>query len=239
MINRNHDYLQETKKTTENFASRYLGPILYLIFFLTSPLFVIVGTFVLTPIFYLGLYRNIRITKKFFLVSFGVYLFLSVILSLSPRLQFESFKFFHPNWQEVDGKITSFKTDWTPTTKNSASSATAMISYAYTVDGKRYEYYTRDAVAHYSNQIWNTESNKENYKNLLEKALQNHIKNREYKILIKNKTMSKLFIPLDYFSSPYSFYFQFLIIILKFLGVLAIIIFSPAFFTFLKEFLRR
>ena len=239
MINNNNDWLQESKKATENFTSRYLMPILYLIFFLTSSLFVIVATVVLTPIFYLLVYGKIKINKRFFLVSFGVYLMMSLILSLSPRLQLESFKFFHPNWQEVDGKITSYKTDWTPTTKNSASSATAIISYAYTVNGKQHEYYTRDAIAHYSNQIWNTERNKSNYQNLLDKALQSYIKNKKYKILIKDENQSKLFIPLDYFSNSYSFNFQFLIIILKFLSFLAIIIFLPTLLSYFKRLLKR
>lgn len=164
---------------------------------------------------------------------------MSLILSLSPRLQLESFKFYHPNWQEVDGKITSYKTDWTPTTKHSASSATTTIKYAYKVDGKKYEYYTRDAIAHYSKQIWNTESNRSNYKYLLDKALQNRIKNKEYKILIKDKSRSKLFIPLDYFITGYSFGFQFFIIILKILSFLAIIIFLPSLFSFFEGLLKR
>ena len=238
-MNRNNEWLEESKKATENFTSRYLMPILYVIFFLTSPLFVIIATIVLTPIFCLIIYRQIRINKRFFLVSFGTFLIMSLILSLSPRLQFESFKFFHPNWQEVDGKITSYKTDWTPTTKHSASSATAIISYTYKVAGKKYEYYTRDAIAHYSNQIWNTESNKNDYVNLLEKALQKHIKNKEYRILVKDKSRSKLFIPMDYFATEYSFNFQFLIIILKFLSFLAIIIFLPSLFSFFEGLSKR
>lgn len=239
MINRNNEWLEESKKATENFTSRFLMPILYLIFFVTSPLFVIIATVVLTPILYLIIYKKIRINKRFFLVSFGVYLMTSLILSLSPKLQLESFKFFHPNWQEVDGKITSFKTSWTPTTKHSASSATATINYTYTMDGKKYEYYTRDAIAHYSNQIWNTERNKNDYVNLLEKALQKHIKNKEYKILIKDKIRRKLFIPMDYFATEYSFGFQFFIIILKILSFLAIVIFLPSLFSFFEGLSKR
>lgn len=239
MLNRNNDWLQESKKATENFTSRVLAPILYLIFFVTSPLLVIVTTIILTPIFCLIIDKKIRINKRFFLVSFGVYVMMSLILSLSPRLQLESFKFFHPNWQEVDGKVTSYKTDWTPTTKHSASSATAIINYEYTVDGENYKYFTRDAIAHYSNQIWNTENNKSDYINLLEKALQNHIKNKEYKILIKDKSRSKLFIPLDYFETGYSFGFQFLFLILKVLCFIGVVIFLPSLLTFIKEIFRR
>jgi|GEM_PF-969889 hypothetical protein len=227
MNNSNESYLKETRRFSDKIAFKFLMPLLYLIFFITSPPVTIILTLVLSPLLFILFFNRKIFSRKFLYFSFAVYLTMSFIYSCLPRYQYQSFRFFHPKWTEVSGKIIDYKISWTPTTKQSAASSYASITYAYEVGGKEQRVYASKAVTRYSGNVWNTDADIAGHNLALKQTVEAYVNSKNYKILVNEQADSALFIPLDYFTFWSSFYFQLIVIILKIGLTIGIVVVLP------------
>lgn len=239
MNNSNESYLKETRKFSDKIAFNFLMPLLYLIFFITSPLVTIILTLVLSPLLFILFFNRKIFSRKFLYFSFAVYLTMSFIYSCLPRYQYQSFRLFHPKWTEVDGKIVDYKISWTPATKQSAASSYASITYAYQVGGKEQRVFVSNAVTRYSGNVWNTDADTAGHNLALKRTVEAYMSNKNYKILVNGQADSKLFIPLDYFTFWSSFYLQLIVIILKIGLTIGIVISLPFVYAYILERIKE
>ncbi len=215
MLNQNESYLKETKKTTDFFTFKILYPLLFLFYLATSSLVIIISTIGISVIFYFLFFLKKISFRSFLNFSVAIYLTLSLIVSVSPKLQFLSFKFSNPDMFENQGKIIDYKIHWESTTK--VSNASAYVNTVYTVNSLNIKTTSKKTLTFYSSALWNSEYDISKKKKELEAEINNHIKERNFKILINKKGDSKLFMTTKAFLFKGSFGFQFLVMILKFL----------------------
>lgn len=223
MLNQNESYLRETKKTTEFFTFNILYPVLFLFYLVTSSLVIIISTIGISVIFYFPFFFKKLSVRSFLNFSVVIYLTLSLIVSVSPKLQFLSFKFSNPDMFECQGEIIDYKTHWESTTK--VSNASAYVNTIYTTNNLNIKTNSRKTLAFYSTNLWNSKHDISKKKKELETEMNNHIKERNFKILINKKGDSKLFMTTKVFLFKGSFGFQFLVMIFKFLIIIVSIIF--------------
>ncbi|WP_343564054.1 hypothetical protein [Sphingobacterium sp.] len=235
MNKHNERYLNEARKFSDKIATKFLMPLLFLIFFMTSPLVTIILTLVLSPLLFILIYDRKIFSRKFLNFSFAVYLTMSFVYSCLPRYQYQSFRLFHPGWTEVAGKIVDYKISWTPATKQSAASSYASITYTYQVGGKEQRVVAPEAITRYSGNVWNTDADIAGHNLALKQQVEAYMSNKNFKILVNEQADSKLFIPLDYVTFWGSFYLQLIVIILKVGLTIGIVISLPFAYTYILE----
>ena len=226
-MNSNDSYLKETSKISEFIALKILLPVIALLYLVFSSTLVIVVTLILTPLLYVLIFKKLQFNKKLFYVSICVYLITVSIFSCLPKIQYESFKLFHPNWVEVKGTITNYKVNWVTTTKQTAASSKADITYTYNFKGKESKINKTRALSFYSNNILNSKNDKVKYINKLTSKLESYVKHNNYKILVNQESESKLFIPLNNFSYHTSLSLALVTIIFKLVLILAFLCCIP------------
>lgn len=214
-------------------------PLLYLIFFVTSPLITIILTLVLSPLLFILFFNRKIFNRKFLYFSFAVYLTMSIIYSCLPRYQYQSFRLFHPKWTEVAGKIIDYKISWTPTTKQSAASSYASITYTYQVGGKEQRVYASEAITRYSGNVWNTDADIADHNLALKRTVEAYVNSKNYKILVNEHADFKLFIPLDYFTFWGSLGLQLIVIILKIGFTIGIVVSLPFIYAYVLERIKE
>lgn len=239
MNNSNENYLKETRKLYDKITYKFLMPVLYIVFLCVSPPPVLIFTIVLSPLLFMLFFNRKLFSKKFAIFSFTIYLTGSAIYSCLPWFQYRSFLFFHPSWTEAEGRIIDYKIRWTPTTKQSAASSTASITYTYRVGDKERQVYASEAVDRYSNNLWNTDGDIEGHNLALDKQIKEYINAKNYKILINRANDSRLFIPLDYFSFWGALPLQIILMLLKIIVALAIIISLPYSYAYVLERIKE
>lgn len=234
---RNNTYKKQ--KLTEKFALHFLLPFVYLIVLYFSEAPVIIFTGILSPLLYIFIFDRKIFSKRFVIFSFPVFLTGALIYSCLPNFQYQSFRFFHPNWTETEGRIIDYKIEWLPTAKRTDKASTATIHYAYNVDLREEQVYAPKAVIRYSGDVWNTENDIATYNLALQKQVQEYIGTKNYKILLNERAEPKLFMPLDIFNFRGSVLLQSLVIILKVSLVLAIFVTWPYLQEILSKFLKK
>ncbi|WP_286859348.1 MULTISPECIES: hypothetical protein [Sphingobacterium] len=239
MNNSNESYLKETRKLYDKITYKFLMPVLYIVFLCVSPPPVLIFTIVLSPLLFILFFNRKLFSKKFAIFSFVIYLTGSTIYSCLPWFQYRSFLFFHPSWTEAEGRIIDYKIRWTPTTKHSAASSTASITYTYRVGDKEQRVYASEATRRYSNNLWNTDCDIEGHNLALDKQIKEYINAKNYKILINRTDDSRLFIPLDYFSFWVALPLQIILMLLKIIVALAIIISLPYIYAYVLERIKE
>lgn len=238
-MNSNDSYLKETGKISEFIALKILLPVIALLYLVFSSTLVIVVTLILTPLLYVLIFKKLQFNKKLFHVSICVYLITVSIFSCLPKIQYESFKLFHPNWVEVKGTITNYKVNWVTTTKHTAASSKADITYAYNFKDKDYKINKTRTLSFYSNNVWNSEKDKTKYIHKLSKQLESDVKHNNYKILVNQEAESKLFIPLNNFSYHTSFPLTFITIILKIIITIALLCSIPFLLAYIVSYFKN
>lgn len=239
MNNSNESYLKETRKLYDKITYKFLMPVLYIVFLCVSPPPVLIFTIVLSPLLFMLFFNRKIFSKKFAIFSFVVYLTGSTIYSCLPGFQYRSFLFFHPRWTEVEGKIIDYKIRWTPTTRQSAASSTASITYTYRAGNKERQVYASEATRRYSNNLWNTDSDIEGHNLALDSQVRDYVKHKNYNILFDGADRSRLFIPLDYFSFWGALPFQIILMLLKVIVALAIIVSLPYIYAYVLERIKE
>lgn len=227
MNHSNESYLKETRRLHDKITYNFLMPVLYILFLCMSPPPVLIFTVVLSPLLFILFFNRKIFSRKFVTFSFIVYLAGSTCYSCLPQFQYRSFHFFHPSWTEVKGSIIDYKISWVPTTRQSAASSSASITYRYKVGEKEQQVYASEAIRRYSNNLWNTDGDIAAHNLALDKQVQEYIHTKNYKILSDGTDHSRLFIPQDYFSFWGALPLQIILMLLKVIVTLVLIVLLP------------
>lgn len=239
MNHSNESYLKETGRLHGKITYNFLMPLLYVLFLCISPPPVLIFTVVLSPLLFMLFFSRKIFSRKFAIFSFIVYLTGSCIYSCLPQFQYRSFHFFHPGWTEVEGRIIDYKISWTRTTRQSAASSRASITYVYRIGGKEQQVYASEAIRRYSNNLWNTDGDIAAHNEALDRQVKDYIKAKNYKILTDGAEHSRLFIPLDNFSFWVALPLQIVLMLLKVILALVIIVSLPYLYAYLLERIRK
>lgn len=125
-----------------------------------------------------------------------LYSFILSIYSFSPYLQYQEFKISHWNWESANGNPEKYNAKWEEIYRRKAPKAIADIQYSFHYKNERKQATEFDAIKLvYPWFFGKTEEKKEELIQTLSQRIDEHIKNKDFKILVNPKNGdSKLFI---------------------------------------------
>lgn len=210
----NNEYLTTTKKKFDDIVSKIMGPLLGVLFVVLNPLSIFVISVLMGILLYIIVFRKTIFSKLFLFFLAAIYVVILFIYSVSPKLQYVEFKTTHPNWVEVEGDSLHTDVSWHG---GKSRRSVANITYQYHINNKIANKSENNVLKNNTYSLfWNSEKEKSDSNQELEKRMETYIQQKNFKILKNpNSEETKLFIPLDDVLLSNSFGAQFLVMISK------------------------